>query len=129
MLILTGCGSRSSRDPYSLIATGASPASFEMLKCSDTSFGADANIWMQFSVATQDIATVISSGQYVTNSLQTSFSGMYPPEWWNEEEWKTHMVYYEWKRYHKTHKDILQEQKVLWINSETGEAYFAYASF
>jgi len=127
-VILTGCGSRSTRSPYSLIAGGEPPASFAMQKCSDTSLGADANIWIQFSVATQDIATVINSGGYATSESPTSFSGMHPPEWWNEHAWQKHMTYYEWKRYHPKHKDILREQRVLWINMDSGEAYFARAT-
>lgn len=91
--------------------------------------GSDGNIWMQFSVATQDIATVIYAGHYTTNVSPDSFSGMYPPKWWDEEKWKNHMTYYEWKRYHQTHKDILQEQKVLWVDEETGKASFAHATF
>ena len=130
-LALSGCGwgSGDSRNPYSMIADGVPPASFMATNSVNTSMGIDGNFWMQFSVATQDIAKVVAAGQYTTNASPTSFTGMYPPKWWNEPEWRKHMTYYEWKRYHRTHKDILQEQKIIWIDRQTGEAFFARATF
>jgi hypothetical protein len=54
---------------------------------------------------------------------------MYPPEWWNEEKFRDGMKCYERQRHHETFRDCVEEEWVLWINEETGDGYFAWASF
>jgi hypothetical protein len=111
------------------MAKGAPPASFTILKSLDASMGIDGNFWMHFTVATQDIGAIIISGQYTNNPRPTSLSGMYPPEWWNEEKFRDGMKCYERQRHHETFRDCVEEEWVLWINEETGDGYFAWASF
>jgi len=124
-----GMGSEKKADPYSLIAQGEPPPSFKVTQSTSNSLGIDRTVWIQFQLDPQEIDKVIGAGRYMTSASPESLSGLQPPAWWNELAWTKRMTYYDWKRYHKTHKNILEELKVLWIDRQTGEAFFAYATF
>ena len=126
-LLLVGCREK---NPYSYIAPGTPPESFEIINISDTSVGIDGSLWIKAKVEEKSIDTIIKSGAYGNEKgVGGDMSLMNPPEWWKPEEDGHDWEHYEKERYHPKHTDILQEVRALWIDRDSGILYFVHASF
>ena len=128
ILLLLGC-QKSGNAPYSYIANGEAPISFEVSRISDASMGPDANIWIMASVAPEDLKGIIMNGGYRESQEHENLSGMNPPDWWITRDLEEKYKYFEKRKFHDKHTDILQELKVLWVNEASGMLYFSYSTF
>ena len=88
--------------------------------------GPDATIWVQAEIAPEIVENVIKTGAFSKNAKREDLSGMNPPDWWIGGDQEQKFEYYEKKRFHSKHTNILTELKVLWVNQDSGILYFTY---
>jgi len=116
----------SCEDAYALVAEGAVPDSFQLVRFENHSAGIDNCLWMEFMIGQSMLEAVIDNEGYVRLTPGEEWDGLEPPPWWDHRTLGKEATYYESKFYHR---GVLAEVRGMWVDCSKSHVFFVLATF